>query len=1072
LPFRSEKQTPSHLVPTEKKEEKTGGREMAGEKKGEVEEKKGGERTTRLVNTTHPRKLDGNSDPEGDVDERKRRPRHVPGAKGVAPPPQSTLAKKFVALNATSSGAAVASQQSERKVGPVPRPHAAAVAAPGRPVPLGESKHPRLLVPLMDICKIDTPIIKRVPNAQRSNFASFWGRLLDQATFSKQEAAWAEFFLFPKCILWAPGRGGKRLAKKTNMAELVRSRLERWDAGEKEALWLEAVARSRKPLVTDEPRKDKTDRQRLETRVLAALRLGDVRKALQMLNSAPIAPKTHATLERLRKLHPSGDNPSPIPPCEPPRFTQDVVRAALSSFGPSSAAGLFGYKPLLLQQCARAESFIFMRALTTAVNDFASGRAPDFLKPFVAGGVSIALEKTETSVRPLACGDPLRRLVAKCFCIACKEDISLAFKGRNYGVGCPGGVEVVAHSLRDTLETHKGSKLGLLKIDFRNAFNEIKRDHFVRKVSELFPPMSNWTQWCYGEQSMLLYDHEHIIWSLAGVQQGDPLGPLYFCCGINGLVNEFAALNPVYNKWYMDDGGIVGDVELLNKVWEILKTRGPALGLHLNPSKCEWSWLDPECALPCPIRLEGVSEENQVKLVPHREIQMLGVPLGDDSFVAGFVEKRLIGKLFDTIDKLVNFEDSQAASYLLRVSYSIVRAVHFMRTTPFQQWEKQGEKFDGMVRGAAEKILGCSMSERVFAQAALTPKLGGLGLRKCVEHAGFAYSASWHESKQQSGENWTRPSVVCESHVAQDEASLAFDDQMHKHLIDTAPDEREKQRLLRVAQPHAGSFITAVPSNEDGSDTILGPRIFRTAVLYRLGLPVLNQPKPCPLCMQPINIYGDHATCCAKKGDIVFRHNAVRDLVYAIACDGVLNPQREKKGILGPTSGRRPGDVSIPDWSGQPLAIDVAVTSPITKTSVRLNNPCEEYGITQKHRKYDASFVGTNYSFCAMIFETLGAVNQEGEEVLRQLFRYAAKHLGREFSSYCVRAWARVSCALQRSVAQSILNRVDGTEPEEEPEDFAVPESAEPVREPLVSLSGINHQNQVEKKREQRRRRE
>ena len=126
---------------------------------------------------------------------------------------------------------------------------------------------------------------------------------------------------------------------------------------------------------------------------------------------------------------------------------------------------------------------------------------------------------------------------------------------------------------------------------------------------------------------MLLYDHEHIIESRAGVQQGDPLGPLYFCCGINGLVNEIAALNPVYNKWYMDDGGIVGDVELLKKVWEVLKAKGPAMGLHLNPSKCEWSWLDPECTLPCPIRLEGVSEENQVKLVPHSEIQMLGVPL-------------------------------------------------------------------------------------------------------------------------------------------------------------------------------------------------------------------------------------------------------------------------------------------------------------------------------------------------------------------------------------------------------------------------------------------------------------
>src|SRR4051812_40461695 len=72
------------------------------------------------------------------------------------------------------------------------------------------------------------------------------------------------------------------------------------------------------------------------------------------------------------------------------------------------------------------------------------------------------------------------------------------------------------------------------------------------------------------------------------------------------LVNEIA--NPVYNKWYMDDGGIIGDVELLKKVWEILKARGPALGLHLNPSKCEWSWLDPNCVLPCPIRLDGMSE--------------------------------------------------------------------------------------------------------------------------------------------------------------------------------------------------------------------------------------------------------------------------------------------------------------------------------------------------------------------------------------------------------------------------------------------------------------------------------
>ena len=50
----------------------------------------------------------------------------------------------------------------------------------------------------------------------------------------------------------------------------------------------------------------------------------------------------------------------------------------------------------------------------------------------------------------------------------------------------------------------------------------------------------------------------------------------------------------------MDDGGIVGPTDLLLKVWEILKAEGPPLGLVLNPTKCEWSWLDPKCTVMPP----------------------------------------------------------------------------------------------------------------------------------------------------------------------------------------------------------------------------------------------------------------------------------------------------------------------------------------------------------------------------------------------------------------------------------------------------------------------------------------
>jgi hypothetical protein len=903
-------------------------------------------------------------------------------------------------------------------------------------VPSGHTKRPVKLeaksalragsafVSLLEVCKTDLPLFKRLPASVASSFATTWGQLLDEAVYSRSEAAWSEFFVFPKAIMWAPPRGGQRLAKKAKHGGAIASRLARWPAGRHE-LWQEAVERSRRR--TLEPVSERKP-HRSERAVVEALRLGDVSKALRLLNSAPIAPKTDATLQCLKKLHPAGINPSPVPPHEASSFSIDVIKTALSSFGPGSAAGLFGYKPLLLQQCLRAESSNFGPALKNAVDHLAAGKAPDFLRRFVAGGVAIALEKNQTSVRPLACGDPLRRLVAKCFCIGGKPEISRAFDGRNYGVGCPGGVEVVAHSLRDTLRRHAKSKYGLLKIDFRNAFNEVSREHFVRKTCEMFPMMSSWTAWCYGKPTMLLYDHQHIIESSSGVQQGDPLGPLYFCCGIMCLVNDINDLSPVYNKWYMDDGGIVADVEVLKKAWEIIKSRGPELGLHLNAAKCEWSWLDASCSLPCPIRLVGKKEEDQVKLIPTSEIQMLGVPLGSDAFTAAFVERKLFSRLRPTIDQLVAFEDSQSAMFLLRVSYSIVRAVHFMRTTPLAQWEDQGLKFDELVRKAAEDILAFPMSDEVYAQASLTPTLGGLGLRRTTEHASLAFSASWHESLKTAAEAWDRPAEVSTEHVPQKRASFHFDELMLQHLISEAPTERERQRLARVAQPHACGFITGVPSEEDGNDVLLRPRNFRVAVAYRLGIPLFNGEVKCPMCTQTIDVYGDHATCCAKAGDLIVRHNSVRNLMGKLATEGMLDPVLEKKGILGPTSGRRPGDVTIARWShGKGLAIDVAVTSPFAKKALMSNSPCEDYARFQKHGKYDASFQGKDFLFATVVFETTGAINQEGAMVLSQLARFAAKMQGREFSSFCGRAWVRFSGNLQRSVSQAIMNRMDGS---------------------------------------------
>ena len=131
-----------------------------------------------------------------------------------------------------------------------------------------------------------------------------------------------------------------------------------------------------------------------------------------------------------------------------------------------------------------------------------------------------------------------------------------------------------------------------------------------------------------------------------------------------------------------------------------------------------------------------------------------------------------------------------------------------------------------------------------------------------------------------------------------------------------APSQRERQRLGRLVAEHAGAWVTAVPSALEGSDCILSPSVFRTAVRYRLGLPVARPDVQCSFCMQPFDLCGDHAACCKKNADIIVRHNRIRNLVARMGDEGLLSPVLEKRGILGDSKrpGRRPGDVTFPCW--------------------------------------------------------------------------------------------------------------------------------------------------------------
>ena len=127
-----------------------------------------------------------------------------------------------------------------------------------------------------------------------------------------------------------------------------------------------------------------------------------------------------------------------------------------------------------------------------------------------------------------------------------------------------------------------------MKIDVSNAFNRVSRHAIMFIVRKHFPRLARWVEWCYGHDSILCYANWEIL-SREGVQQGDPLGPLLFSLVLHAVIKSIDTTCPnlILNKWYLDDGVIIGTSSELLKVMEILEKEGPESGLFINLGKFE-----------------------------------------------------------------------------------------------------------------------------------------------------------------------------------------------------------------------------------------------------------------------------------------------------------------------------------------------------------------------------------------------------------------------------------------------------------------------------------------------------
>ena len=185
-------------------------------------------------------------------------------------------------------------------------------------------------------------------------------------------------------------------------------------------------------------------------------------------------------------------------------------------------------------------------------------------------------------MRPIAAGCTLRRLVAKCAGACGKEAMAALLAPHQLGFSVPLGAEAAVHASRIFLNNLQPGHL-ILKLDFWNAFNCLRRDKMIAAVKQLAPELLPLVTCAYSTPSFLFFG-EDIIPSSEGVQQGDPLGPLLFCLAVHDLVQQ---LQSEFNIFFLDDGTLGGSLEGVLEDFSTVERMAGELGLQLNRDKSE-----------------------------------------------------------------------------------------------------------------------------------------------------------------------------------------------------------------------------------------------------------------------------------------------------------------------------------------------------------------------------------------------------------------------------------------------------------------------------------------------------
>jgi hypothetical protein len=844
-------------------------------------------------------------------------------------------------------------------------------------------------------------LLKRIPKASRALAADKLATVLSRIIAkSDDKVAWCDLLRFSYACFAVPGgRAGKRhqqsLTAKVNIALNAYPNI------------------SQRPQSNQQPRRRRVgNADNIAARISEKLEDGDVRGAIRLAASDDaMAPHDEKTLDALRLKHPPRRDvssnaapatvqhihPNSLPPSPLIVQNRDIIDA-IKSFPAGSAGGIDGMRPQHLKDLTSVHTGDAGQRLVSQLTEFANvclaGDVPTAIRPVFCGASLCALIKKDGGIRPIAVGCTLRRLVAKSASKSVQEKMAAKLAPIQLGFGVKQGTEAAAHAARRFLQDMQPGQ-ALLKLDFVNAFNAISRDEILHTFQSDLPELYPFISTCYSSPSHLCFG-EFLISSAEGVQQGDPLGPLLFCAAAQKLAR---LMKSQLNLWYMDDGSLGGEVDVLIEDFETVRRIGRAIGLLVNDQKCELVTDDIEVV----DKFRAIAPS--IIHVSTSKAGLLGAPIGSSDEIDVVLSKKITD--FKRLACRLKQLCSHDAFYLLKNCFSLPKLQYILRCAPCYN-SSVLFNYDNLIRDTVQSILNVTFTETIWQQATLPVRNGGIGVRLATQvalpsflssvassselvmqllpprlhstagvndHLFFAAVDSW---KQRTGQDQLPEIIITQRAWDKPLVGVAVE-----RVLSAAPNQAGIARLIAAAAPHSGAFLQTLPCSAVG--TRLDDASLRIAVALRLGAPVCA-PHQC-VCGTEVDSSGVHGLSCRKSAGRHVRHNALNDLVKRALASAEI-PSRLEPTSLSRSDGKRPDGLTIMPWKhGRCMVWDV--TCPDTLAPSHLNRavtgPAAVASFAEVNKRLKYEEISRTHVFIPIAVESMGAVGEDGLTFLKEL---------------------------------------------------------------------------------------